>query len=121
MEENRKDTIVYDENWQTLDTPVLVTNANEEESVKDENAVEPKREKSHRFPALITVQLILCLILAFVVFLLKSMGSDAYHSFSSWYEDMMQDTLMPNSEFEDIDLSGYFSATADQAATNDEV
>ena len=122
MEEFRKDEITYDEDWQCFDEPVVseqkqIDNSDVESDKKPENN-KPKR----LFPALITIQLVMCLIIAFLVFMLKAMNSQTYAQFCDWYNELMSDTLLSNSTFEDIDLSQYFEATTDQvSATNDEI
>lgn len=122
MEEFRKDEITYDEDWQCFDEPVVseqrpIDNCDVESDKKPENN-KPKK----MFPALITIQLVVCLIIAFLVFMLKAMNSQTYAQFCDWYNELMSDTLLSNSTFEDIDLSQYFEATTDQvSATNDEI
>ncbi len=119
MEDYRKDEIVYDENWQRFDEPVVQI----EKSDSIEEAVPDKKDKTkketRRLP-LITIQLIICLIIAFVLFILKAMNSDFYKDISLWYSEQMQNTLLSNETFEDIDLSKYFPATSDEVATIDE-
>lgn len=122
MEEFRKDEITYDEDWQCFDEPVVseqkqIDNSDVESDKKPENN-KPKK----MFPTLITIQLVMCLIIAFLVFMLKAMNSQTYAQFCDWYNELMSDTLLSNSTFEDIDLSQYFEATTDQvSATNDEI
>ena len=122
MEDFRKDEIIYDEDWKQFEEPVLVEKreSDREEELKVETVVKPKNKRT--FPALITIQLVLCLIIAFLVFMLKAMNSETYAQLCKYYDELMQNTLLSSSVFEDIDLSHYFEATADQAqATNDEV
>lgn len=122
MEEFRKDEITYDEDWQCFDEPVVseqkqIDNSDVESDKKPENN-KPKK----MFPTLITIQLVMCLVIAFLVFMLKAMNSQTYAQFCDWYNELMSDTLLSNSTFEDIDLSQYFEATTDQvSATNDEI
>ena len=122
MENFRKDEIIYDQDWKQFDDPVLVEKreSDREEELKVEKVVKPKNKRT--FPALITIQLVLCLIIAFLVFMLKAMNSETYAQLCKYYDELMQNTLLSSSVFEDIDLSQYFEATADEAqATNDEV
>lgn len=123
MEDFRKDEIFYDEDWKQFDEPVLVEKT-EHDSENEEPAkkVEKPEKRKRTFPSLITIQLVVCLIIAFLVFMLKAMNSDTYKQLCKYYDELMQETLLSNSVFEDIDLSQYFEATADEAtATNDEV
>lgn len=125
MDDFRKDEILYDEDWLRIDTPVIVDKASEntQSELTDLNKTQNRKEKKKRsFPALITIQLVICLILAFFVFMLKAMNSQTYKDFCDWYNDMMQDTVLSNSTFEDIDLSEFVKATTDQVkASTDEI
>ncbi|MBQ7133690.1 MAG: hypothetical protein IJO20_04255 [Ruminococcus sp.] len=117
MEDFRKDEIIYDENWQRFDEPVVQHDNNKGEETMPEKEEKPKEKR--RLP-LITIQLIVCLLIAFVLFILKAMNSDFYKELSLWYSEQMEKTLLSNETFEDIDLSEYFPATADEVATVDE-
>ncbi len=126
MQDYRKDEIIYDEDWQTFDNvqkcEVVPPQPQSESDNKDENKNIEIPIKKHRTVSLITIQLLLCLIIAFVVFILKSMDSDFYNKISDWYNSMMRYTLVSNETFESIDLSSYFESTSDQlSASNDEV
>ena len=126
MEDFRKDEIYYDEDWKHFDEPVLAKKYehdcdNTSESEKSANHQKVEKPKKN-FPALITIQLVLCLLIAFLVFMLKAMNSDTYKQLCEYYNELMQETLFSSSVFEDIDLSQYFEATADEVtSTNDEV
>lgn len=125
MEDYRKDNIIYDEDWLSVDTPLTQEYKHpEEEPDSQKKTDKDKNPKSHkRFPALITIQLVLCMLVAFVVFMLKAMDSQHYKELCEWYSSQMQETIVSDSTFEDIDLSHYFD-TADESdlkATADEV
>lgn len=122
MEDFRKDEIIYDKDWQCFDEPVV--NEKKQSDNTDEDVIKkPETNKCKKlFPALITIQLVVCLIIAFLVFMLKAMNSQTYTELCDFYNEYMQETLFSNSTFEDIDLSKYFDATIDQVgASNDEV
>ena len=125
MQEFRKDEIVYDENWQNFDTKCEYTILDNDDIKQQEEPEDtlPVKEKKKKTPiALITIQLVICVLLAFLVFILKSMDSDIYKQLSSWYNKAVKNTLVSDSTFEDIDLSPYFSSTADELiATSDEI
>ena len=122
MEDFRKDEIIYDEDWKQFDEPVLVDKDKRESDNETPEKEVAKPEKRKRvFPSLITIQLIVCLLIAFLVFMLKAMNSDTYAQLCKYYDELMQKTLLSSSMFEDIDLSKYFESTADEViATNDE-
>lgn len=126
MEDFRKDEIFYEEDWKHFDEPVLAQKYEHDsgDTQQTEKSETPKKaEKQKRnFPALITIQLVLSLLIAFLVFMLKAMNSDTYKQLCEYYDELMQETLFSSSVFEDIDLSQYFEATADEVlSTNDEV
>ena len=125
MQEYRKDEIVYDENWQDFNSSCEYTILdNQDEKINEQtDDTKPVKEKKKKTPiALITIQLIICIVLVFLVFILKSMDSAIYKQLSLWYNEAMKNTLVSDSTFEDIDLSEYFSSTADQLlASDDEV
>ena len=121
MEDLRKDEITYDEDWQRFDSPTKVEET-EKEEVFEKQAKEDKNKKREKmFPRLITIQLFLCLLVAFAVFMLKAMSSDFFYELSKWYDEMMSETLVSSGAFENIDLSEYFTSTPDELnSTNDE-
>ncbi len=122
MEDFRKDEIIYDEDWQCFDEPVVSEQKPIDNSDVESDKKPVKNKPKKLFPALITIQLVVCLVIAFLVFMLKAMNSQTYAQFCDWYNELMSDTLLSNSTFEDIDLSQYFEATTDQvSATNDEI
>lgn len=116
MSDYRKDEIIYDEDWLTVDTPLEPQYAVPSDEQKEEtNQTQTKKSKRKRtFPALITIQLVVCIIVAFSIFMLKAMNSDTYHQFCDWYNNLMRYTIVPDSTFRDIDLSQYMSASFDQ-------
>ena len=115
MEENRKDSIVYDEQWQRFDVPEVVENIRvEKHDDSKDRSFENNYRKTRDFPSLITIQLVITLLIAFLVFILKSMDADIYREISKWYNEQMQKTLVSDSTFEDIDLSAYLKASADE-------
>lgn len=121
MDDFRKDEIIYDEDWQRFDEPVLNEVKQDEEIIKKPDYNSRVKKPKKLFPALITIQLVVCMIIAFLVFMLKAMNSDTYAQLCDWYNELMSETLLSNSTFEDIDLSKYFDATTDQVnASSDE-
>lgn len=127
MEDNRNDRIIYDEGWQKVSTPQVVIPVADEEKTETENTetsekAKDKKKTEHRFPALITIQLVICIMIAVVVYTLKFIDSDVFSTLSGWYHDMSEVTLVPNSTFENFDLSSYLPATNDQlSSTKDEI
>ncbi len=115
MQEYRKDEIIYDEDWQRFDEPSTADVIDTKDNGVDVKT-EPERKKKEKNPlSLITLQLVLCIIIAFVLFMLKAMDSDTYRTISEWYDEQMKSTLVSSKKFEDIDLSRYFEATFDES------
>ncbi len=114
MQEYRKDEIIYDEDWQRFDEPSTAEGINAKDNDIDAKT-EPEPKKKEKTPlSLITLQLILCIIIAFVLFMLKAMDSDTYKAISEWYDEQMKSTIVASKKFEDIDLSRYFEASFDE-------
>lgn len=121
MQDYRKDEIIYDENWQRFDEPYKAEVVKTEADNEPENPQDEKPKEKKPIP-LITIQLILCFIIAFVIFILKAMDSDTYDKLSSFYNEQMRNTLVSSQRFEDIDLSKYFESTPDElVSSNDEI
>ncbi len=116
MKEDRFDDITYDENWQRFDAPIpAVLYDNDDEETENAQDNKPIKKRKKTFPALITIQLLLCLLAAFALFMLKAMNSDTYQKLSNWYEEQMKNTLVSNDAFDDVDLSEYFESSIDEA------
>jgi len=119
VKEDRFDDITYDENWQRFDEPVAaVMYDNPDEETQKRESGKPRKKRERTFPALITIQLVLCLLVAFLVFMLKAMNSDTYQKLCDWYDKQMENTLISDTTFEDIDLSEYFESSIDEAKPN---
>ena len=103
MEDFRKDEIFYEEDWKHFDEPVLAQKYehDSDDTQQTEKSENPKKvEKQKRnFPALITIQLVLSLLIAFLVFMLKAMNSDTYKQLCEYYDELMQETLFSSSGF----------------------
>lgn len=128
MDDYRNDRIIYDEGWQKVSTPQVVESIPKEESTENSKTEEltkktkDKEKKKLTFPALISIQLVICVMIAVTAFALKFMGSDAFSKLSDWYHKMSEVTLVPNSTFENFDLSKYLPASVDQlSSTKDEI
>lgn len=91
MEENRN-TITYDENWQTVsesETPVIIGKplAQEENDPPSVSKPMPKQ-------LLLTVQLILCILIALAAFVLKNIGGEWYETAREWYTENLNNTAI---------------------------
>ena len=117
MQEYRKDEIIYDEDWKRFDEPSKAVVVDTNEDITSENREADKKAKEKRPVSLITIQLIICIIIVFVIFMLKSMDSDTYKNLSNWYNEQMRNTLVSSKTFEDIDLKKYFVETPDELSS----
>lgn len=102
MNEENKNKISYDEGWQSASISEYpkTTEDFETDNSNDEEIV--KKEKSSK-QLLITIQLIICLAIALVAFVLKSIGGDVHAVTHDWYYSNLNDSAI----FEDnnFDLS----------------
>lgn len=118
MENERIDEIVYEGEWQCFSEPIKVDNT----ETSDVTQVADKQKSKRSFTSLITFQLIICLLVAFVIFILKSMNGSTFKSLHLWYKEQNRKTLFSNEVFENIDLIGYFGSTTDSVpSTYDEI
>ncbi len=117
-------SITYDENWQSisdLEYPQIIGDeknyADDEyaEHKSDDNRDNQKQPKTAPSQLLITIQLILCILIAIMAFVLKSMGGDAYTAIREWYSSNLNNSAIFDGK-SSFDLSTLFGQ-----ATSDEV
>lgn len=120
---DEKNTITYDEDWKSVtDTEYPQTvhadfdNEDIEESenhISDSN-IKKKNKKDSPKQLLITFQIILCLLIALIAFVLKSIGGELYETVHNWYyTELNNSAVFDNNDF---NLSSFF-----EQATKDEV
>lgn len=117
MNENQHSEIIYEEGWRENAQVNLPTDT-EHEVPLDEKPPEPDEPKSR--PYLITAQLILCLLLALFLFLLKSMDSELYRGFMTFYRAELRKPIVTQQVFDSVDESLFGNltkASADEAQT----
>ena len=110
MEDNR-DIITYDEGWQSVsesEAPVIIEPAPVNDNTEPKPIKPPKQ-------LLLTVQLVLCLLIALAAFVLKSIGGELYQSLREWYFGALSNTAIFDGRNES-DLS-----ILTEKATSDEV
>ncbi|MBQ8860145.1 MAG: hypothetical protein IJ015_02260 [Ruminococcus sp.] len=117
MQEYRKDEIIYDEDWRSFDEPMTAEVVDDD--VPNESSISEKdnKKKEKKPVSLIGIQLVICIIIAILIFMLKAMDGETYNLLCNWYEEQMKNTLVSSKKFEDIDLSKYFEATLDQKSS----
>lgn len=118
MSEIQRSEIIYEEGWHEA-APLMETQIPLDEiEPKEEEKVEP-RETSR--PLLITLQLVLCLLAALVLFLLKAMDSGFYHDFMDYYHEELNKPVVSQDVFGAMDISRLFANdTVTVQATPDE-
>lgn len=118
MSEIHRDEIIYEEGWRESSPPAEVEKIPVDEALPD---IAEKKPGSR--PLLITIQLVLCLLLALILFVLKSMDSEAYHSFIDHYHDELQKPVVSQGVFDALDVTRLFespevSSTPDEASNS---
>lgn len=91
MDENRN-TITYDENWQNVsepETPVIVA----PEEMQPEDLPHERRVPAPR-QLLLSIQLVVCILLAVAAFALKNIGGEVYETVHAWYTAHLNETLI---------------------------
>ena len=124
MEEYRNDRITYDEGWQKISTEEVYKEPEDKspDDQKREDKNVKKEKKKRAFPALISIQLVICIVIISALFFLKISGSAVFSRISDFYYDMCKVVLVDNSAFENFDLSGYISDNLQKyTSTPDEV
>ena len=111
-EENFTNEITYDDGWQSASCPEYSTPAHTE----TEELPPQKRKKSHNTQVLVTMQLIICLLLALAAFVIKTVGGDFYTAARQWYYGELNKSIIAENTPDDYNLSEIFVT-----ATDDEV
>ena len=97
MSEMRRDEIIYEEGWREAAAPP------EEATPVDET--QPHQPVKKPTPLLISIQLVLCLIAALVLFILKAMDSEAYCAIMTAYKTQMARPVISQEFFDTMDVS----------------
>ena len=124
MQDFRKDEIVYDEGF---------FNPSEEYVIEKQEQQEPESEplkknkpKNSHGQVLISIQLVVCLLIALALFLIKMFSFDTYSDIRSWYDSQMNKTLISQSAFDENLLTNFLNSaiynnSGKNNATDDEV
>ena len=105
MSEIRHSEIVYEEGWRDA-APVAQTEIPLDEMPGDQKPYEPQEGSK---PLLITIQLVLSLLAALILFLLKAMDSVGYHDFMAYYHEELSKPIVSQGVFEALDLQELFT------------
>lgn len=111
MNEENKNSITYDEGWESVtncEYPV-VGSADLEEN--DDNVNQKVKKKKDTSPKqfLITIQLIVCILIALVALAIKTIGGDVYAAAREmYYSSLNNSAIFDNSDNFDLNkLFGY--------------
>ena len=88
----------------------------QEESPQNTELPPQKRKKSHNTQVRVTMQLIICLLLALAAFVIKTVGGDFYTAARQWYYGELNKSIIAENTPDDYNLSEIFGT-----ATDDEV
>ena len=120
MSDIKRNEIVYEEGWRET-APIVNETVPIDEAQPDPVIEQTEREDSK--PLLITIQLVLCLLAALVLFLLKAMDSEGYYSFIDYYHEELQKPVVSEEVFRKADIGKLIAenpvevqATPDEAA-----
>lgn len=124
MDEIRKSEIIYEEGWRERvsnnSLPELSDDIPLDEASKPiEDSSFSGHDKSSGL-LLLTVQLIVCIILAIVILLLKTADSPVYRGFMDWFRNELNKPVISQGVFSTIDESlfkNHASASPDEAQT----
>lgn len=121
LNEERKDTIIYDEDFKTVEK--VVVRHDEDDKISEEEIVQEKEQREKTVPKnmLVIIQLVICLVIAIAVFLLKTTDCEFYRNFVKWYNEEQQKTLISSQQIEKIDLNSIFFKATPDSATKDEI
>lgn len=116
MSEIHKSEIIYEEGWR--EAPVTQI---EETAVDEAQPPEKKADDKPSKPLLICIQLAVCLMAAFALFIMKAMDSGAYHDFMDSYREELDKPVVSQGVFDALDAGRLFGGSAVSAeATPDE-
>lgn len=116
MNEENKNSITHDEGWESVtncEYPVVGL-ANLEEPEEDKKQKEKKKKDNSPKQLLITIQLILCLLIALAALVIKTIGGDFYaYAREMYYSSLNNSAIFDNSD--NFNLNNIFgSATQDE-------
>ncbi len=118
-EAQNKNTITYDEGWESVTDSEYAVVASQ--NYDDENGDESVNEKSNKKPKdtprqlLITIQLILCILIAIAALLIKTFGGEFYNQVRDKYYQSLNNDAVFNDDG-GLDLSQFINSS-----TKDEV
>ncbi len=116
MSEENKNTITYDDNWKSVSNTEYPEICSPTETKADYQKPEKKKkDKDSPKQLLITIQLIICIIIALAAFIIKGIGGEVYAAASDWYYTQLNDSAIFEND-DNFDLNEIMdTATKDEA------
>lgn len=108
MNEENKNSITYDENWQTVSQSEYPEVTLEPFSEQHDNSGDVSNTKRPNTFLLLTIQLIACLVIALAAFIIKNIGGELYTQTHKWYTANLNASAIFDSN-NSLDLSNIFS------------
>lgn len=105
----------YNDEWVDLSQPNTDSSAqlNEDESTDSEKDKANKKSKPVSSPVL-TIQLILCLCVLTILFVLKTFAFEIFSICKTWYDTELNSSMYFSGDFSQLDYSSLFTSTADE-------
>lgn len=121
LNEQNKNQISYEENWNTVSRSEYPQTTNvsdeplmDEEYAESENKIRKKKNNSPK-QTLITLQLIICILIALIAFIIKSFGGELYAVAREWYYSQLNNSVIFDDKNGDFNLSEIFgNSTEDE-------
>lgn len=101
-----------DEVWEELSKPVR----KQDQVPTQTDTLNPDLKPRHRTYStpVLTIQLVLCLIVLTILFLLKTFSFNSFDDIKKWYDTEMKSTLYHSGDFSSLDYSQLFSSSSDE-------
>ena len=119
MNEENRNSITYDEGWESVtncEYPVVGSANLEENEDNEENVKQKLRKKKDNSPKqlLITIQLIICILIAIAALVIKTIGGDFYAAAREMYYSSLNNSAIFE-KLDNFDLNKLLgSATQDE-------
>lgn len=116
-EEINKNTITYDDGWQEVSSAEYPSRSHSEIENEETEVVERKKEKNKSYgQLLVTVQLVVCILIALAALILKTFGGEVYNTVSDWYNTELNKSVIAVSNGENFSLDEFLDISTDDEA-----
>lgn len=128
MNEENKNSISYANDWKNVSDSEYVTNENtynyddeeDNDNISEDNeSPENNQNKNHyNKQIVVTVQLIVCIIIAIAAFVLKNFGGEIYHNVHDWYYNQLSQSVIIEDENGGYKINSNFVTATDDETEN---